>query len=103
MIEPSEGTAMPVLLVRHKVRDYATWKADFDAQGETRRANGSRGCRLFRNAADPNETFILFEWDGLERARLFAQSDDLRESMARSGVADKPDLWFLDETDRMLV
>ena len=60
---------MPVLLVRHKVRDYATWKVDFDAQGETRRANGSRGGRLFRNAANPNETFILFEWDGLDRAR----------------------------------
>jgi hypothetical protein len=94
---------MPVLLVRHKVRDYATWKVDFDAQGETRRANGSRGGRLFRNAANPNETFILFEWDGLDRARLFAQSDDLREAMARAGVADLPNLWFLEELDRPLV
>jgi hypothetical protein len=91
---------MSVLLVRQKVRDYATWKADFDVQGEARRANGSRGGRLFRNAANPSETFILFEWDGLDRARLFAQSDDVHEAMARAGVTDQPDLWLLDEIDR---
>jgi len=38
--------------------------------------------------------------DDLDRARLFAQSDDLRETMTRSGMADEPDLWFLEEIDQ---
>jgi heme-degrading monooxygenase HmoA len=91
---------MADLLIRHKVADYATWKPLFDEHGASRRAYGSRGGRLFRNAADPNEVVILLAWDDLERARLFAQSDDLREVMARAGVVDQPDLWFLEEADQ---
>jgi heme-degrading monooxygenase HmoA len=91
---------MPALLIRHRVEDYATWKPVFDTEETTRRANGSQGARLFRNADDPNETLILLDWDDLERARLFAQSDDLRHAMEHAGVVDEPDLWFLEETNR---
>ncbi|HEY7031445.1 MAG TPA: antibiotic biosynthesis monooxygenase [Thermomicrobiales bacterium] len=90
---------MPALLIRHRIEDYATWRPVFDADETTRRANGSLGARLFRSADDPHETLILLDWDDLERARLFAQSDDLREAMALAGVVDEPDLWFLEETD----
>ena len=45
----------------------------------------------------PNEVLLLLEWDDLERARLFADSDDLREAMTRAGVTDRPDIWFLED------
>jgi len=91
---------MPALLIRHRVTDFATWKPVFDEQDATRRAHGCRGGRLFRNAADPHEMLILLEWDDPERARLFAQSDDLREELTRADVVDEPDLWCLEETDQ---
>ena len=94
---------MPSLLIRHHVEDYDSWKAVFDEHELTRRANGSQGGRLFRDASDPNEVLLLLEWDDLERARLFADSDDLREAMARSGVTDQPDIWFLEDVDRVAV
>lgn len=90
---------MPNLLIRHKVADFATWKRCFDEHGISRRANGSRGGRILRNAADPNEVLILLTWDDLDRARLFVDSDDLHEAMVRSGVVDQPDVWFLQEED----
>lgn len=93
-----KGNPMSALLIRHKVADYAIWRRVFDGHGDYRRASGSRGGRLFRNVADPNETLILLEWDDLTRARLFAQSDDPREAMALAGVIDEPYLWVLDET-----
>src|SRR5215207_1926254 len=74
---------MPYMLVRHKVEDYERWKPGFEEHGATRKESGSKGVRLFRNADDPNETVILLEWDDLENARQFAQSDDLREAMQR--------------------
>lgn len=94
---------MPTLLIRHKVRDYADWKAAFDQHATARRANGSQGGQLFRNATDPNDVVILLSWDLPERARLFADSDDLREAMAQAGVAGYPDIWFLEEIDRPAV
>ena len=90
---------MPAMLIRHKIVDYGAWKPVFDEHQTTRRANGSRGGRTFRCADDPNEVVILLEWDDLERARLFADSDDLREAMDRAGVTDRPDIWFLADGD----
>lgn len=88
---------MPWLLIRHRVSDFQIWKTGFDKHGIERRANGSRGGRLFRDAADPNEVLVLLEWDDLDRARLFLDSDDLREAMTRAGVAGQPDIWFLED------
>lgn len=92
---------MPYLLIRHKVADYAKWKPGFDAHGVTRQANGSRGGQLFRNATDPNELVILLEWDDLEKARQFTQSEDLREVMQRLGVVDHPDIYFLKDGEQV--
>lgn len=91
---------MPYLFIRHRVRDVARWKAVFDEHAITRRANGSRGGQVLCSDADPNEIVILLEWDDLERARLFADSDDLLETMDRAGVEDQPVIWFLEDLDR---
>ena len=91
---------MPALLIRHKVADYATWKPVFDEHGSTRAANGSQGGRVFQSKSDPDEVFILLEWDDLERADLFVLSDDLSEAMVRAEVAERPDVWILKEVDR---
>ena len=94
---------MPCLLIRHKVEDYPAWKAVFAEHESTRRANGSQGGWLFRNADDPHEVLLLLEWDDLERARLFLDSDDLQEAMTRAGVTDRPDIWFLEEVGRQAI
>ena len=91
---------MPALLIRHRVTDYDTWEPGFAADADTRRAYGCRDTRLFRDALDPTQVLILLDWDDIERLRLFAQSDDLRETMARDEVADEPDLWLLEDPNR---
>ena len=91
---------MPVLLIRHKVTNYETWKQAFLEDGSTREANGARGGRFFRSDVDSSEVWILLEWDDLFRARLFVKSDDLSEAFVRGGVTDHPDYWFLEDSDR---
>jgi heme-degrading monooxygenase HmoA len=87
---------MPYLLFRYKVADYDRWKPVLDQRGATRQAKGSRGGQVFRNANDPNELVILFEWSDLEQARQFAQSEELRQAMQQAGVADQPDIYLLE-------
>ena len=91
---------MPALLIRHKVSDFEKWKPVFDEFDATRRAHGCQSGWLFRNDNDPSEALMLLTWDDLDRARLFAQSDDLREAMNQGGVVDEPDFWFLEDTER---
>ena len=93
---------MPYLLVRHKVEDYERWKPVFDHDhGATRKRSGSKGGWILRNALDPNELVILLEWDSSENARLFVNADATREAMQRAGVADEPDVYFLEEVERL--
>ena len=86
---------MTYLLIRHKVADYAKWKATYDAHFPSRQHAGLKEKHLLRNLADPNEVVMLFEAHDLAKAQAFIDSDDLREAMKNAGVIDKPDLYFL--------
>jgi len=90
---------MPYILVRHKSEDFARWKPVYDGHAATRKAAGCKGARLFRSSTNPSETIVLLEWDDLNKARQFAQSPDLRETMKRAGVVGQPDIYFLEEVE----
>ena len=92
---------MVQLLIRHKVKDFAKWKPVFDEHAAKRKANGSKGGRLFHSAKDPNEVVILFDWEDVGKARQFAESQELRQAMERAGVVGKPDLYFLEEVEKV--
>ena len=90
---------MPYLLGRLKVEDYTKFKSVFVERAPLRQALGSKGGKLLRNANDPNEVFVILQWDTLEHAQQFTQSTTLREGMKLAGVADRPDFYFLDEAE----
>jgi heme-degrading monooxygenase HmoA len=92
---------MPYLLIQSTVEDYAKWKSVFDEYVTDRKTSGSKGGHLFRSADNPNDITILFEWDDLDRARQFTESDDLREAMQRAAVIGRPDLYFLEEVEKV--
>ncbi|MDQ2652663.1 MAG: hypothetical protein M3Z20_06415 [Chloroflexota bacterium] len=93
---------MATMLIRHRVADYAAWMPVFAEERPIRRAHGAQQERVFRNATDPHEVLVLLEWDVLERARLYADSDDTRIAMRQAGVTDQPDIWLLQESDDRL-
>ena len=86
---------MPHVLVRHKVADFDQWKPGYDSHLSARLNAGLVEEHVLRNADDPNEVFLLFRADDLQKAKEFAASDDLREKMQEAGVTDKPDIYFL--------
>jgi heme-degrading monooxygenase HmoA len=88
---------MAHFLVHHKVEDFNKWKPFFDQHSEFRSQNGSKGGKVFRSTSDPNEVFILFEWDSAANAQKFAQSDSLREVMKEAGVQGMPEVHFIEE------
>ncbi len=94
---------MAYILIRHNVADYAKWKPVFDENAAARKAGGSKGGHLFRSADNPNEVVVLLEWDSIEKARQFTQSNELREAMQNAGVTGRPDLFFLDEVGKVHV
>ena len=83
------------LLIRHKVRDFSEWKRGYDAHLPKRTEAGLTEKHLLRSANDPNEVVLLLEATDQNRAKAFVESADLRETMRKVGVVDKPDVYFL--------
>ena len=88
---------MAFMLIRHKVKDFKTWKTGYDAHQAKRTEAGLTEKYVLRGADDDNEVVILFEAQDLNRAKAFAASADLREKMQEVGVVDKPDIYFLNK------
>ena len=92
---------MPYVLIEHRVANYDKFEPEFhDREARRRRAmSGSKGGTLYRDVADPNRITVLFEWDTVERARAFAESYELQESVEWSG-GEAPRAIVIEETLR---
>jgi heme-degrading monooxygenase HmoA len=88
---------MAHILVHHKAEDYGKWKSAFDAHQSFRSENGSKGGKVFQSANNPNEIFVLLEWESMESLQKFSQSDSLKEAMKEAGVIGMPNVHILEE------
>jgi heme-degrading monooxygenase HmoA len=91
-----EGIMVHVL-VRHKVSDYNRWKEAFDSHLNTRKRAGEIGFRLFHNADDPHDIFVLLDWQTADEARRFMNSDELRSAMEKAGVVGAAEIQYLED------
>ena len=76
--------------------DFSKWKPAYEAHLPARQNAGLRELHLLRNVDDPNEVIVLLEAEDLQRAKDFTAAPDLRETMQAAGVADRPDIYFLE-------
>ena len=88
---------MGLLIVRHKVKEFAAWKKAFDGHAAAQKGAGLTHPRLFRSADDYNEVMILFDMNDVAAAKKLAGSEDLKTTMKSAGVVDQPTMHFLEE------
>ena len=86
---------MAHILVHHNVKDFEAWKAHFDKHSSFRAQNGSKGGKVFQSMSNPNEVFVLLEWESYESAQKFSQSPNLKEVMQEAGVVGMPEMYFV--------
>lgn len=83
------------MLVRHKVKDFTSWKRIYDEHLPKRDDAGLTEKLLLRGMDNKDEVIILFEARDIGRARKFVDSTDMKDTMEKAGVIDKPDISFL--------
>jgi heme-degrading monooxygenase HmoA len=91
---------MTYVLVLHHVEDYSRWKVVYDGDRAVRKDRGSKGSSVLRNADDPNHLVVITEWENLESAKNFAESEDLKNTMQKAGVIGRPAVFYLEELER---
>lgn len=82
------------MFVRHPVTDFANWKQAYDDFDDEREGMGVVDHAVFKSTEDPNDVTVWHDFETLESARQFAESERLQEVMSEAGVAGEPMIWY---------
>jgi hypothetical protein len=69
---PEKENNMVDVFIRHKIKDYGTWKQVFDEFAAKRRAGGEVAYRVAAVSDEPNNLCLFFEWRVSRRQRNFS-------------------------------
>jgi quinol monooxygenase YgiN len=94
--EASVFEPFQVMAVSHIVKDFDTWKKGFDAHESTRIASGLTKMAVSRDMGNPNKVLIFLKIADLQKAKDFAVSPNLKETMQKLGVTSKPEIIYVD-------
>lgn len=87
------------MFIKHKVRDYKTWKPSYDGLGSVRKQKGVTAASVHRDANDPNIIIVTHQFKDMNAANGFASSEELKSAMAKAGVAGAPEIWFSEDIE----
>ncbi len=85
-------TPQTMMVVRHKVADFAKWKLSFDEprHDSMRLSGGMHSYMVGRGMTDSNMVIVAVKADDLEKAKTFGKSSELKSAMQKGGVISKP-------------
>ncbi len=90
------ANAAGLLIIHHKVADYARWRPVFDRDRANLQAAGLTNGRVYRSTDDPNDVTVVLDMADAAKAKAYTQSDKLRQTMIGAGVQGQPEALFLD-------
>jgi heme-degrading monooxygenase HmoA len=92
-----------VVLARVTIGEFEQfWSVFTTAGAERRREHGSQGARVFRNQDDPNEVWLLFDWDR-EQFKAFLADPEVPGTMASGGAQGPPEVRFVEPAGELPV
>jgi hypothetical protein len=88
-------TPQDMMVVTHKVADFAKWHASYDAHDSFRLANGIHSYVIGRGVQDSNTVLVAVKVDDLAKAKAFAKDPNLKKAMQKGGVTGAPTISFI--------
>ncbi|HOU42368.1 MAG TPA: hypothetical protein PK829_13965 [Promineifilum sp.] len=75
-------------LIRRQLNDYDRWKETVTTLDGLRAQYGSRGMTIFRAARDPNEVYLLLEWDDDKSPDDYLNLPQVQQALASTGTSE---------------
>jgi hypothetical protein len=89
---------MATIVIRHKVKDYATWKRGYDEAGWLRKQHGITYASVHREESDPNGIIVVHQFKDMKGAKDFAKA--VPPLMGKIGVIGTPEIWFSEDMEQ---
>ena len=87
-------TPQSMMVVTHRVANFAKWIASYDAHDSMRLANGIHSYIIGRGMQDTNTVSVAVKVDDLAKAKAFAKDPSLKKAMEKGGVIGAPTIRF---------
>jgi len=87
-----------MMIVQHKVADFAKWKMSYDEHDSMRLAHGVHSYVLGRGVQDSNTVLVVVKVDDIAKAKSFAKDPSLKKAMQKGGVTGAPTISFVTAT-----
>ena len=81
-----------IMLIRHKVSDFAKWKIAYDGHDSARLADGIHSFVIGRGVDDSNMVMVAVKVDDTAKAKAFAKDPSLKAAMHKGGVIGAPSI-----------
>jgi len=87
-----------MMIVTHKVADFAKWQMAYDEHDSMRLASGIHSYVIARGFQDSNMVMVAVKIDDVTKAKAFSKSPDLKKAMQKSGVTGAPSISIITAT-----
>jgi hypothetical protein len=91
-------TPQNMMIVKHKVANFAKWKTSYDNHDSLRLANGVHSYVISRGLQDSNMVLVAMKADDITKAKAFAKDPGLKTAMQKGGVKGTPSFSFVTMT-----
>jgi hypothetical protein len=88
-----------LVVVHHRVRDFAAWKPVFDAHQDVRQKHGATRHWLYHAPGDGNDVVVAVEMPSPEAAQAFMADPSLAAAMREAGVEGPPTVHVWQEVE----
>ena len=85
-----------LMIIKHKVANYAKWKPVYESHDSVRLASGLHNYLLARGTEDSNKIMVVLRMDDVNKAKQFAAMPGLKERMKKGGVTGSPMIDYLE-------
>jgi hypothetical protein len=92
---------MAIAVIRHRVRDYETWRKVYDSAGELQKSAGVTQESVYQSKDDPNDVLVLHMFNTVDEAEQFMGRPELRDAIQSSGVEGVPRVEIFEEAKRL--
>jgi hypothetical protein len=90
----STANASTRVIMTHKVKDWDTWKKEFDSHKQTRMDAGLIDRAISHSVDDTHMVTLVFAITDMAKAKAFMASKDLKDKMAAAGVVGPPTAFY---------
>ena len=94
---PPPAKPADLMVIQHKVANYAKWKPAYESHDSVRLANGLSNYVIARGLEDSNMVLVALKMSDIEKAKAMAASPEMKDRMKKGGVIGMPTINYLEQ------